>query len=130
MKEPWFMNEDTRRAAAYIICRLATSKPSLYIYDFTAEKHFNFKGTISEAEVVVYDEGRKCHVQGKVVDGKYQMFDHGTDQHFLMEKESETLYKGYDLGTEKHFAANVEGEGVSIYDYEFEKYFQYSIQQT
>jgi hypothetical protein len=121
------MNEETRRAIAYVAGRIQTGKKSSSVYDYSAGKYSNFSGDISETRVAVFDFDAGAHISGTGRSGQYSLFHYGASGHISLKIESGGRFSGFDYSSSSHFSGTVSGQNVTLYDYGSGNYFNYSI---
>ena len=116
------MEDDLRRAVAYIAGRILTGAPASAVYDHAAARHFHFSGEVAPERVSVYDHGRGCQISG----APPSLFDHGTSRFLKLEVKAGVV-AGYDYASGTFYEATVTGAGVSVYDPDAGGHFGYSI---
>ncbi|VEH83481.1 hypothetical protein [Erysipelothrix rhusiopathiae] len=101
------MIENQRAVIAFIVYKLVRGINHSSVYSFTLSDHINVSGKISEARINVYDNSRGCHISGS--------------------SSSENKYSLYDFGSGYHFSGDVRNNLISLYDYETNEHYNYSI---
>jgi hypothetical protein len=116
------MDGHTRRAVAYIAGRLVRGSAAAAVYDYAEERHVNFTGEVSAQHVNVYDYEQRCNVSG----APSSLYHYG-NRRYIELNVAGMQFSGHDGASGRHFNGNVRGNGVTVYDYEQEQYFDYSV---
>jgi len=118
------MKDTTRRVIAYIAGCLISNKKASAIYDSSASKHFSFSGHIAQKDISVYDLTEGCDIAGFGTGNSFSLFHYGNRKHISLELDS-TNYNGYDYDTGSHYTGSVNGNAITLYDYEQTSYYHY-----
>ncbi|MBC2579977.1 hypothetical protein [Clostridium sp. DJ247] len=115
------MRDYTRRSVAYAVSDiLCMNKQS--VYDYADGKHYPFSGNGD-----IYDYTEKCYISySKSNVSKYELFHYKHRKYIELEMGTGN-FKGFDFDSRKHFEGTIKGTGIEIYDYEFGKWYYYSI---
>ena len=105
------MSPELRRVVAYIAASLAGGVAKGSIYSFTEERHTSISGTLSAAQITLYDHEREAHITGSPAG----LYHHKLGSHFTVLMKGET-FTGYDFGSDSHYDGKVEGDAVALYD--------------
>lgn len=120
------MQNHTRRAVAYIAGRLISQEPSATVYDYSSFKYFSFGGDVSISLIAIFDYDKQCQVSGLGSPDSINLYHFGNKNNIFLNIE-ETHFNGFDYDTDSHFSGDVMGRSISIFDYEHNIYFNYSI---
>lgn len=120
------MQNHTRRTIAYIVGRLISDDASATVYDYSSFKHFSFGGDVSLSQITIFDYDKQCQISGLGSLDSINLYHFGNRNHIFLNIE-ETHFNGFDYDTNSHFSGDVMGKSVSIFDYEHNAYFNYSI---
>jgi hypothetical protein len=105
------MPPELRRVVAYIAGSLAGGTATTSIYSFTEERHTSISGTLSDAQVALYDHERDAHITGSPAG----LFHHRLASHFTVLMKGQS-FTGYDFGSDSHYEGAVKGDAVELYD--------------
>jgi hypothetical protein len=115
------MQDDIRRAVAYIAGCAISKEDTSSIFDFTAQKHFFLTGDVSK-DVSVFDHTTSCHITGSIE----SFFHHGRRSHISLDIDRDS-FAGFDFGSQHHFSGNVSGNSIQVFDHGASRWFHYSI---
>jgi hypothetical protein len=116
------MNQETRRAVAYIAARLAGQRDSGVVYDYDARRHFNFSGHVEPGNIQVYDYSCRCHISGT----QQSLYHFGNRRHLTIDPRGAN-FTGYDYASRRFYSGHVAGALVSIYDHGTGRHHNYSV---
>jgi hypothetical protein len=120
------MQDQTRRAVAYIAYRLIARNNATTVYDEGRSREAHFTGEIGEARVSFYDQRENAHIEGSCKDNVYTLYHYGLKQHIdLTIKRNH--FEGFDRDSMAAFVGSVNGGYVSILDHQHAKHFQYTV---
>ncbi len=125
------VKEHTRRAVAYIVGRLITDMHSGAVYDYSAKAHYPFSGEVSASRIEVYDCMARCAVNGGESGGgnyplrEFFLYHYGNAKHLSVEMRGNGRFEGFDYDSERHYSGFVNGNLITLFDYEFLMRFNY-----
>ena len=96
------------------------------IYDYSQTKYITINGRISDNNIYLFDNDRKCYLSGHGTNYKFDLYDHGNQTHIVLD------IKGNEFsGTEHENRGRYHGYAkdgfVILFDSIEGKYFRYSI---
>lgn len=113
------MKNEKRACIAYV-CATIVNTLSNYnsVYDFTNRKYCNYHCLHSDIEngILVYDYDRGGYVEGVLPN----LYDYISKKYIQIRVDGERI-QGYDNESVAHYIVEVNGDDVSIYDYEDRK---------
>jgi len=130
------VKEHTRRAVAYIVGRLVTDTHSGTVYDYSAKAYFSFSGEVSPSQIAVYDSMVRCGINGAEGNGggiiplgkpslrEFFLYHYGNAKHLSVEITG-GRFQGYDYDSGRHYSGFVNGNLITLFDYEFLMRFNY-----
>ena len=116
------MKNHVRRAIAFVAAKALSGSENSALYDYNQSAYFQFGGTVNDATVSIFDYDQGCYVSGNLP----SLFHYGEGQHIQLIL-GEDQFRGFDYGSGNHFSGSVNGFLISLYDYEFGQYFNYSM---
>jgi hypothetical protein len=120
------MKPHVRAAVAYVAGRVISGEQFSSIYDYAERRYRTIDGSVDVRSVNVYDYEQRKYFGGSGGNGSYSLYHYG-DRHYDDLKVSGSEFEGYDYGSRKYFSGRVNGStSISVYDYEFGRYFEYS----
>ncbi|MEE9523468.1 MAG: hypothetical protein V3V59_01825 [Thermodesulfovibrionales bacterium] len=120
------MQNHTRRAIAYIAGRMISNESSTTVFDYSCFKYFSFTGETSFDNISVFDYKNQCLIRGFGSHGALNLYHYGNKNHIFLSIE-ESHFNGFDYDTSCHFSGDVNERSVTIFDYEQNTRFEYSI---
>lgn len=120
------MNNDTRRAIAYLAAKLIDDRGISTVYDCAASKPFRFSGNTHDDCITVYDHEHDYHMTGSGYCGNFNIYQIETGNYLVL-NVMPNEFRGFDNQSGKHFTGRIVGSSVCIFDYEYLKSFYYSI---
>lgn len=120
------MKKHTQRAVVYIAGKLISQSSSSSIYSFKDSKFFSIEGTVTKANISIYDYELKCYVSGNGSSNAFSLYHFGNKK-FIDLQINGKEFSGYDYDSGKHFSGNVNGNAISLYDYEFSQFFDFTL---
>jgi len=120
------MKAQTRRAVAYTVAQILTGNRASAIYDYAEQKYYNFSPPTNTSNFSVYDYTEKCFIGGNMSGhNQYSLFHYGTRKYLTL-CIRDNQFDGFDYDSKSFYSGNASASGISIYDYEHKKYFQFS----
>ena len=107
------MKTNGRAAIAYIAGRLVTGLNSNAIFDYSQSKYIQIAGTVTPAQVQVFDYELGAHISGSGNGTNFSLFNYGESSHIAL-TITQRNFRGYDYGTGSHFQGNVSGRTVQL----------------
>ena len=119
------MKETTRARVAAVVGAAALRKRVSAVYDYSTSRYRSISAEIGTSGVTGYDYSTSSHFSGGG-GGSLDFYDYDNSKHISL-KFNDQRFEGYDYATQRHFSGTVSGNSISLYDYETNKYYNYSV---
>lgn len=116
------MEQEVRRAVAFIAVKATEQSRLSNVYDYSAGKHAIFSGSVADNRVSLYDHDVGAHVQGHLT----QFYHYGTGGHVQLSIRGNS-FTGYDYSSGSSFSGTIRRRNVQIYDYGTGSYHQFLV---
>ena len=116
------MKDNVRQAIAFVVSRLSSGRDLTAVYDYSTNQYVNFSGTVTPANVSIFDHQGGSHISGTLP----LLYHYGENSQISLEING-THFQGFDYGSSSHFSGDVNTGSISLFDYGQGKYFQYSL---
>jgi hypothetical protein len=122
------MKETTRARVVAVVSAVYLREDITSVYDNSISDHREIIASAANDEVAGYDHSTESHFTGidDANKGSLDFFDYHNAKYVHL-KLNGSSFDGYDYDTEKHFTGIIEARIVSLYDYETEEYYDYSV---
>jgi len=120
------MKTGTRLGVALIAGCLIAKRNASAIFDCFNSRTFIYSGIVSPDRIYIFDQERKCHmISGDAVSSTYTIHDGCNGQHISL-LVNENQFSGYDYNSCSNFKGDVNGNFISLHDFEDMRYHHYS----
>lgn len=119
------MEEASRFVVAFVAAHAAGKSHGSTVTDRAMGRSVRISGTVSDAQVSIFDFSRNCHISGAGKGGKYTLFDFGLSAHLSLQIAPTGQFSGFDFGTSTHFSGSVHGRSIQMFDYGVGQHFSY-----
>ena len=116
------MNNEKRAAVAFICGNKNRTNLATFLYDYEKKIVRLYSITKNGQTMNIYDIDKKSYLH--VQDGMVYDFD---SQSYIQLNFTGNNFNGYDAETQTTFMGEVINDMIRIYDYEFERFFNYMI---
>jgi len=120
------MNDQTRRAVAYIAGRIVSGKPAPSVYDHTTSRTYNFRGEFAATKITLRDLDSGSDIKGAGGSGMFTITQAGNGKPVSLKLNGST-FEGFDYETAKRYRGVITGTSVAVQDDQHGREFQYSI---
>jgi len=118
------MKVTTRARVAAAVGAATSGRNVSAVYDYSVGRHHNISAAVSQGRVTGYDYTTASHFSGS--GSSLDFFDYHNSKHVQLKRRG-AHFEGYDYDSCAHFSGTVSGNAISLYDYETNRHYNYSI---
>jgi hypothetical protein len=120
------MNDQTRRAVAYIAGRIVSGSAAASLYDHATGRSYAFRGEFAATEITLRDLDSGSAFKGAGGSGMFTITQSGNGRPVSL-RFNGSAFEGFDYETAKRYRGAVSGKSVAVQDEQHAREFQYSI---
>jgi hypothetical protein len=124
------MRDLTRARVAAIVASAARKKSVSAVYEYSSGRFRNISVTVDAGKVTGYDYGSDSHFSGSNGSADaLDFYDHESSSHVQLHLKGKK-FSGYDYHTMSHFAGTLNGNAISLFDYQTGQSYAFRVEAS